>query len=232
MSGVRRKGGNGKWLELDTVTEQPARFQRIDGSVMTEEEITKVATTTGNDFKKTPAKPARARREPTAKQAQAWEAAKRTGSVGAVAKELGVSYKAITDRIDAYMARSGLPESTRPYQKRGSPMASGVVKERVDHAETIPLAAQIADDDSDEPIAPPAPVIAVVHMGDSEAHARSFNEGYETALQEFATDRAVEALFDWLTVHGSSWTQAQAERWFGALTSVIDLVYPTTEAPV
>ena len=89
----------------------------------------------------------------TPKQIAAWAAVQRCGSVSAAARELGITPRAVRGRCDKYMRGMGLPSNARPFGPERPP----VVKPRADYAETIPIAEQIADDDSDAPVLPDVP---------------------------------------------------------------------------
>lgn len=107
-------------------------FQRADGTHMTSEEIAAVTRVgVDPDFGKhrpvgvpDPASRTKGRREPTAKQAAAWEAVQRLGSMSAAAKELGIHQTAVRDRLSGYMAAAGIegemPGRTRQRHKFGA----------------------------------------------------------------------------------------------------------------
>ena len=226
---------------------QPRPFERTDGTVMSHEEIKRVSMPIQSDVAGK-SNAARARqtssvggKQPTRKQAEAWEAMQRLGYVADVARELGVTPKAIDDRLAGYASRTGVavpakrPRSTRREQHedvRGRTTPEVEVQDLPPAptlAQAFEAAAETARSDAADRAAADHPsVTLVVHEG-GESHARSYEEGFQEALQQYMPERAIEALFDWLTLHGKDWSQAQAERWFKALTATIDLIYPTTD---
>jgi len=110
------------------------------------------------------------RRQPTAKQAAAWEAVQRLGSQLAAAAELGIPQGSVQSRLNGYMINMGIPGDLPGVAKRGVPVLpvlpeSSVllvvdatpdvevlpeaVPDVVDEPETIPLPEQVAEPDPD-----------------------------------------------------------------------------------
>lgn len=258
---VRR--GSQEWRPLGgQPTAQPRRFERTDGSVMTNEEIAKVASTEGKTDYTRSKGAAKATYSPDA----IWAAVKTHRTQVAAAKALGLTQAGIQSGLKRYMADHSIagplpgllkrqPVERHPKQSvpingaaRFEPLEEAAHRDHLDdeldgyerhlaageEAKRDPLrdafekAAETARSEAAD-----RPAIELVVHQDGEARARSYNEGYDDgyseAMQCLIPNAGIESLIEWLTVHGPSWTQPEADRWFKALTATIDLVYPTHE---
>ncbi len=201
---VRQIHGGGRRGVWSEGAGEPQMFQRADGTVMSEKEIAAVVEDAPSAFKKidgsSPARSGRGGHEPTAKQAEAWEAVNRLGSMSAAAKELGIHQTAVRDRLRGYMVAAGIDGEMPGRSRHRTPSLDGAaVRSAPDYADSIPAVEPTSDgpEPSARPPMPPA---------------------------------AIEPLLAWLVDRGPGWSQAEAERWFRAFTATIDLIYPTTAA--
>jgi hypothetical protein len=223
MTRIRRANGQG-W-EADP-RPLPGHFQRADGSVMTDAEITAATKTImpQEASRVTMARIAHERAELASQREKeastysdrAWEAVERLGTQVAAAKELGVSQAAVQRGLDRYMEQHGI-EGPRPGLL--APGAPAVVERTRPFVEARSRAIEEAR---------PEPVPARA-AAPEPAPTPDDSESLVISLLERDVPLALVGLIEWLIEHGPTWTNNQAAYWRLAFEATVKLIYPARE---
>jgi hypothetical protein len=243
---VRRyEGGGRRGAWQGVVDERFQPFQRPDGSVMTQEEIGRVVQIEKADPK---AFNHRERRQRQAIDADAvWEAVTRLGSQGAAIRELGISKGGLYSGLRRYMRDHNIDgpmpgqssgrraDGHTPVEKIDYSAAKAAEERRLAQVRAARLVAEKAVPDSIQQVTMMSgPVSAEreqVVPGPAPASDQQVERSLPAAtavrvLESEYANRALDALVDLLRDIGPDWTQTEAERWFKAFMSTVDLAYP------